>query len=77
MLTISFPLEGGYENLRRFVNALETSENLLIIDQINLTENRAGGRGLRLAIDVTTYFDAPHLKDLKAQSRRGGSPRRR
>jgi Tfp pilus assembly protein PilO len=77
MLTISFPLEGGYESLRRFVNALETSENLLIIDQINLTENRAGGRGIRLAIDVTTYFDAPHLKTLKEQSRRGRGPRRR
>jgi Tfp pilus assembly protein PilO len=79
MLTISFPLEGGYENLRRFVNALETSENLLIIDQINLTENRAGGRGLRLAIDVTTYFDAPHLKSLKSQAGRSRSrgPRRR
>jgi Tfp pilus assembly protein PilO len=77
MLTISFPLEGGYENLRRFVNALETSANLLIIDQINLTENRAGGRGIRLAIDVTTYFDAPHLKSLKAQNQRGRGPRRR
>lgn len=79
MLTISFPLEGGYENLRRFVNALETSENLLIIDQINLTENRAGGRGLRLAIDVTTYFDAPHLKSMKNQAGRGRGrgPRRR
>lgn len=66
LLTISFPLQGGYENLRGFVNEMERSSQLLIIDQINMTENRAGAGGLRLNIDVTTYFDAPHLKELSA-----------
>jgi Tfp pilus assembly protein PilO len=77
LLTISFPLQGGYENLRGFVNEMERSSQLLIIDQINMAENRAGAGGLRLNIDVTTYFDAPHLKELTASRGPGSRGARR
>ena len=50
------PLTGSYENLRAFINAVENSENFLIIEGINLTDSKEGGVILSLNITIATYF---------------------
>lgn len=56
---ITIPLVGGYPNLRQFINELETSERLFIIDSVELTGARGGGAMLSLTIRISTYFRAP------------------
>ena len=56
---ITIPLVGGYPNLRQFINELESSARLFIIDSIELTGARGGGVMLSLTIRISTYFRAP------------------
>jgi Tfp pilus assembly protein PilO len=53
---ISFPLRGSYENLRQFVQRVESSEHFLIIDDISLADAREGGVSLSLNVRMHTYF---------------------
>lgn len=53
---ITIPLVGGYPNLRQFMNRVETSDRLLIIDEVQLTGARDGGAMLSLTIKISTYF---------------------
>lgn len=53
------PLEGGYANLRQFIQAVESSEKFLVIEQVALDEAKDGGALLQLNITVATYFDFP------------------
>ena len=54
------PLKGGYANLRKFLQAVESSDEFLVIEQVAL-ENGVG-QGLELNITLATYFDAPELR---------------
>lgn len=66
-----FPLEGGEDNLRRFISAVEASEEFLVIEQVALDRARDGGALLQLSITLATYFDAPEeLKQPAARPRR-------
>jgi Tfp pilus assembly protein PilO len=58
--TISFPLQGSYETLRHFIKAVEDSQNFLIVQDIGLTEESAGG-ALHLNVDLVTYFQSPEM----------------
>lgn len=53
------PLEGGYANLRRFLQAVEDSENFLVVERVALGEGKEGGVMLMLNITLAAYFDAP------------------
>jgi Tfp pilus assembly protein PilO len=53
------PLTGNYANLRRFLQAVESSEKFLLVEQVALTEARMGGVMLELNITLATYFDMP------------------
>ncbi len=68
------PLEAGYGNLRRFIQAVESSERFLVIERVALGQTREGGVLLQLNITLATYFDAPHLK---RESTRDPAERRR
>jgi Tfp pilus assembly protein PilO len=68
------PLEGGYQNLRSFIQAVESSDQFLVIERVNLVRSREGGVLLELNITLATYFDAPELRQSRPQRRRG-SPR--
>ncbi|MBP7149420.1 MAG: hypothetical protein KBD01_17960 [Acidobacteria bacterium] len=84
----SFPLTGGYENLRRFLARLEELEQLLIVRQVSLAGGDEGGRMLQLNVNVETYFNAPGLREREKEvpkkdwrtksrgSRRAGGTRR-
>lgn len=68
---MTVPLEGGYANLRRFIQAVESSEEFLIIERVALDENKEGGVLLQLSITLATYFDLPdELKQQRPPTRR-------
>jgi len=56
---ITIPLVGGYQNLRQFVSRIESSEQLLIFDSIELAGSREGGLMLSLTIKISTFFRSP------------------
>lgn len=62
--TISVPLVGTYANLRNFLHKIENSDNFLIVDRVILTTAKEGGVILQLNIQLSTFFDAPYLKEL-------------
>jgi len=58
-LTMVVPLQGNYGNLRRFLQAVESSDKFLLVERVALAEARLGGVMLELNVTLTTYFDAP------------------
>lgn len=78
------PLEGGYENLRKFIAAVERSEEFLVIESVALDRAKDGGALLQLTITLGTYFIAPEdiqrlqeLLEKRDQGRRSGAAARR
>lgn len=65
------PLEAGYGNLRKFLQAVENSDKFLVVERVALGQGKEGGALLQLNITLATYFDAPHLKK-SGQDRRAG-----
>ena len=59
LFQITIPLVGGYPNLRQFINRIESSRHLLIVDSVELTGAREGGAMLSLTIKISTVFHAP------------------
>jgi hypothetical protein len=53
-VALSLDLAGNYENEIRFINSLERSKLLLVIDSINLAESQGGG--VRLSLKLETYL---------------------
>ncbi len=66
------PLTGGYANLRKFLQAVETSDKFLVIEQVALATGHEGGVLLDLNITLATYFDDPEARAALALRRRGG-----
>jgi hypothetical protein len=52
----SFPLKGGYLNLRNFIKEIEASPQFFMINRVSLTDPGEKGTELNLQISVTTYF---------------------
>jgi len=52
------PLEGGYANLRRFLQAVEASDKFMVVERVALdgATHGAASRNLRLNITVASYF---------------------
>ena len=65
------PLKGGYSSLRKFLQAVEASDEFLVIEQVAL-EGVPGQQGLELNITLATYFDAPELRAQPAPRRGSG-----
>ncbi len=55
---ISMVLRGQYDGVRRFLHAIETSPEFIVIDNISLTEGTEPGSTLVLALDLSTYYRA-------------------
>jgi len=58
---IVVPLAGGYSNLRKFIQAVESSENFLVIERVVLGTGK-GTDVVELNITLATYFIAPDTK---------------
>lgn len=54
------PLAGGYSNLRKFIQAIESSDNFLVIERVSLGTGKGGGNDVvELNITLATYFVSP------------------
>ena len=73
------PLEGGYTNLRKFIEAVEESDEFLVIESVALDQAKDGGSLLQLNITLATYFEAPEEllleRDERERTRRSGGRR--
>jgi Tfp pilus assembly protein PilO len=59
VMRMEVPLVGGYSALRRFLQAVESSDRFLVVEQISLGKGKDGGVLLQMNITLATYFDAP------------------
>ena len=57
-LTTTVVLAGEYRDIRRFIYALETSPEFLVIDNVALTQAEDRERGLNVTVQVATYYRA-------------------
>ncbi len=73
-LAMSVPLAGNYTNLRKFIQAVEDSDEFLVIERISLARGKEGGQLLSLNVILSTYFVAPEelVARKKALARRRG-----
>ena len=71
--TFSLPLQGDYQNLRQFINRVESSDNFLLVESVSLSGTKEGGSQLALKVVVATYFDAPWLVNKKRGATRRGA----
>jgi len=74
-LVMTAPLEGGYANLRKFLQAVEASDKFFVVERVALGEGKQGGVMLELSITLATYFDAP--EEVKRANKEKRRPRRR
>ena len=71
---IVVPLAGGYSSLRKFIQAVESSDNFLVIERVALGTGKSS-EVVELNITLSTYFIAPDArldelgKPVKAPSR--------
>ncbi len=73
---MNVPLEGNYASLRRFLQAVEDSDQFLVVERVSLARGKEGGRSLSLSINLATYFVAPadlveRKRALNPRGRRG------
>lgn len=55
-LNLTVVLDGSYQDIRRFIHALETAPEFLVIDNMSLTLRNEPTSPLVLTIAVSTYF---------------------
>lgn len=57
-LTATVVLSGEYRDIRRFIYALETSPEFLVLENVALSQTESGGRGVDVTVQVATYYRA-------------------
>jgi Tfp pilus assembly protein PilO len=55
-LTATIELSGEYRDVRRFIYALETSTDFLVLENVALSQGEDKSRGLNVAVQVSTYY---------------------
>ncbi len=73
----TFPITGGYENLRGFLAELESISQFLIVREVTLAGSKEGGQDVQLNVAVETYFDAPGIREEKEKERAEKAKKRR
>ena len=63
--TTSYTLAGDYRNVRRFIYALETTPEFVILENVTLTSpsEQAAGRGLAMRLEIATYYRSAYDGD--------------
>ena len=59
MVTISYTVEGNYQQVRRLINALELSEQFVIIDTLAVTASGENSNALTVNLRLKTLFREP------------------
>jgi Tfp pilus assembly protein PilO len=57
-LTMEFALTGQYRDIRRFIYAVETAPEFLILENVALSQAAENNRGLNVTVQVATYYRA-------------------
>ncbi len=57
-LTTTVVLAGDYREIRRFIYALETSPEFLVIENVALSQAEDRDRGINVTVQVATYYRA-------------------
>ena len=55
-LEITFTVEGGYEDIRRFIYDVETAPAFVVIDSLEIEQGRDAGKPVVLQLGLSTYF---------------------
>ena len=55
-LNTQVSLTGSYAEIRRFIHALETAPEFVVIDNVQLAESRDSGDGVQLTLALSTFF---------------------
>ena len=58
-LTTTYTLSGDYRNVRRFIYALETAPEFIVLENVGLTSSsgeQAQNRALSMTLEIATYF---------------------
>jgi len=55
-LTATVTLTGEYANIRRFVYALETSPEFLVIENVALSQDQEHSQSLNVTVRIATYY---------------------
>ena len=57
-LTTTYTLTGDYRDVRKFIYALETAPEFIVLENVGLTSpgEQAQARGLSMNLDIATYF---------------------
>ena len=59
MVSVSFTVQGTYEQIRRLINLLELSDQFVIIDGIGLAGGGSDTKNLTMNIRLKTLFREP------------------
>jgi len=59
----NYTLTGDYRNVRRFIYALETIPEFVVLENISLTSpgEQAAGRNLSMRLEIATYYRSGHV----------------
>jgi Tfp pilus assembly protein PilO len=57
-LTYSVSLSGEYSAVRRFIHALETAPEFLVLENVGLAAGDDRSRGINMTVQVATYYRA-------------------
>ena len=58
-LQIAMTLQGNYEDIRRFIYQVESGSDFIVLDSISLQQGLEPGAPLTLALNLSTYYQAP------------------
>lgn len=60
-LTMTLNVSGDYDDVRRFIHALETAPEFRVLESVTVTQSAEGERELNVTADVATYYrDGAH-----------------
>jgi Tfp pilus assembly protein PilO len=57
-LSMTLTVSGEYPNIRRFIHALESAPEFLVLENVAVTQGESGSRTLQVTAVVSTYFRA-------------------
>lgn len=55
-LKVTMVVQGDYENVRKFIHALETAPEFVVIDDVSLTQGSEPSSPLVLTLELSTYY---------------------
>lgn len=69
-MTIAFGVDGTYDQLRRMIHLIETSDQYVVIDSLTLADAAESGSRLSINMQLRTLFREPPRVESRASRRR-------